>query len=80
MAKTVLQGTVKGTRRRRQKRGVKTASRTGLEFGESARADGDRIGLRSIVETSSVVPQRLSRLRDRRLKMERMCAMLFVKC
>ena len=67
MAKTILQGTVKGTRRRGSHRkswedNIKDWA--GLELGESVRAAEDRAGLRCIAEMSSVVPQRPSRLRD----------------
>lgn len=67
MAKTILQGTVKGTRRRgrqkeRWKDHIKDSTR--LEFGESIRAVEDRAGWRHIVEKSSVVPQQPSRLTD----------------
>ena len=59
MAKTVLQGTVKGARRRgRQKRwedNIKEWTRMGL--GDSLRAAEDREGWNGIVATSSVVPQ-----------------------
>ena len=43
MAKTMLQRTVKGTRRKEDReRGGKTTPRTGQEFGESVRAVDDR--------------------------------------
>ena len=70
MAKTVLQGTVKGARRRgRQKNrwedNIKT-SRNGREcgFGDSLRAAEDKEGWKCIVATPSVVPRRPPRLRD----------------
>ena len=67
MAKTVLQGTVKGTRRRRRQKkrwedNIKEL--TGMEFGDSLRASEDSERWKCIVAMSSVVPQRLSRLRD----------------
>ena len=60
MAKTILQGTVKGMT---GERGRRTTS-IGLEFGEYVRAVEDTVGWRCIVETPSVVPQRPSRLWD----------------
>ena len=66
MAKTILQGTVKGARRRgRQKRwedNIKEWTRMG--FGDSLREAEDREGWKGIVATSSVVPRRPPRLRD----------------
>ena len=67
MAKTILQGTVKGARRRgRQKKrwedNIKEWTGTGL--GDSMRAAEDREVWKSIVATSSVVPRRPPRLRD----------------
>ena len=67
MAKTVLQGTVKGARRRgrqtkRWEYNIKEW--TGMGFGDSLRAAEDREGWKGIVETSSVVPRRPLRLRD----------------
>ena len=67
MAKTTLQGTVKGTRRRgRQRNRWEDSIKdwTGLEFCESVRAVEHRVGWKSIDETSSVVHKRPSRLRD----------------
>ena len=60
MAKTILQGTVKGARRRgRQKKrwedNIKEWMRIG--FGDSPRAAEDREGWKGIVATSSVVPR-----------------------
>ena len=67
MAKTILQGTVKGAR----KRGRQTykwedniKEWTGMGFGESIRAAEDRERWKGIVATSSVVPRRPPRLRD----------------
>ena len=58
MAKTILQGTVKGARRRgRQKRWEGNIKElTGMEFGDSLRAAEDREGWKGIVATSSLVP------------------------
>ena len=66
MAMTILQGTVKGARRRgRQKRWEDNIKEyTGMEFGDSLRAAEDREWWKSIVATSSVVPRRPPRLRD----------------
>ena len=67
MAKTILQGTVKGARRRgRQKKRWEDNIEewTGMGFGDSLRAAEDREGWKGIVATSSVVPQRPPRLRD----------------
>ena len=67
MAKTVLQGTVKGANMRgRQKKkwedNIKEWTRMG--FGDSLRAAEDRKGWKGIVAMSSVVPRRPPRLRD----------------
>ena len=67
MAKTILQGTVKGARRRgRQKKRWEDNIKewTGMGFGDSLRAAEDREGRKGIVATSSVVPGRPPRLRD----------------
>ena len=66
MAKTILQGTVKGARRRgRQKRWEDNIKEwTGMGFGDSLRAAEDMEGWKGTVATSSVVPRRPSRLRD----------------
>ena len=64
MAKTTLQGTVKGARRRgRQKKRWEDNIKewTGMGFGDSLRAAEDREGWKGIVATSSVVPRRLPR-------------------
>ena len=61
MAKTILQGTVKGARRRgRQKKRWEDDIKewTGMEFGYSLRAAEDREGWKGIVATSYVVPRR----------------------
>ena len=68
LARTILQGTVKGGRRQgRQKKRWEDNIRewTGLEFGRSQRALENRGKWRKLVAKSSVVPQRPSRLRDR---------------
>ena len=67
MAKTILQGTVKGARKRgRQKKRWEDNIKewTGMGFGDSLRAAEDREGWKGIVATSSVVPRRPPRLRD----------------
>ena len=61
MAKTILQGTVKGARRRgRQKKRWENNIKEwrGMGFGDSLRAAEDREGWKGIVATSSVVPRR----------------------
>ena len=68
LAKTILQGTVKGERRqgRPRKRWEDNIREwTGLEFAKSERAVENREKWRKLVAKSSVVPQRPSRLRDR---------------
>ena len=68
LAKTILQGTVKGGRtqvRQRKKWEDNIKEWTGLEFGRSQRAVENRGKWRKLVVKSSVVPQRPSRLRDR---------------
>ena len=67
LAKTILQGTVKGGRRqgRHRKRWEDIREWTGLEFAKSKRAVENRGKWRKLVARSSVVPQRPSRLRDR---------------
>ena len=68
LAKTILQGTVKGGRRQgRQKKRWEDNIRgwTGLEFAKSQRAVENREKGRKLVVRSSAVPQRPSRLRDR---------------
>ena len=68
LAKTILQGTVKGGRRQsRQKKMWEDNIRewTGLEFAKSQRAVENREKWRKLVAKSSVVSQRPSRLRDR---------------
>ena len=68
LAKTILQGTVKGGRRqsRQRKRWEDNIWEwTGLEFAKSQRAVEYRGKWRKLVAKSSAVPQRLSRLRDR---------------
>ena len=66
LAKTILQGTVKGVRRQgRQRKRWEDNIRewTGLEFSRSQRAVENRGKWRKLVAKSSVVPQRPSRLR-----------------
>ena len=69
LAKTSLQGTVKGGRRkgrqRKRKRWQDIREWTGLEFAKSQRAVENRAKWRKLVAKSSVVPQRPSWLRDR---------------
>ena len=68
LAKTILQGTVKGGRRQgRQRKRWEDNIRewTGLEFAKSQRAVENRGKWRKLVGKSSVVPQRPLRLRDR---------------
>ena len=72
LAKTVLQGTMKGGRRQgRQRKRWEDNIRewTGLKFAKSQRAVKNRGKWRKLVAKSSVVPQRPSRLRDRRDEM-----------
>ena len=67
MAKTILQGTMKGARKRgrQKKRWENNITKwTGMEFGDSLRAAEDREGWKGVVATSSVVPRRPPRLRD----------------
>ena len=67
MAKTILQGTVKGARRRgRQKKRWEDNIKewTGMGFGYSLRPAEDREGCKGIVAASSVVLRRPPRLRD----------------
>ena len=67
LAKTILQGTVKGGRRRgRQRKRWEDNIRewTGLEFAKSRREMENRRKWSKLVAKSSVVPQRPSRLRD----------------
>ncbi|CAM1325864.1 Uncharacterised protein r2_g3476 [Pycnogonum litorale] len=67
LSKTILQGTVRGGRRRgRQKKRWEDNIRewTGLSFSDSQRATEDRDRWRGIVAQSSVAPQRPARLRD----------------
>ena len=69
LAKTILQGTVKGMRRQgRQRKRWENNIRewTGLEFAKSQRAVENRGIWRKLVAKSSVVPRRPSRLRDGR--------------
>ena len=68
LAKTILQGKVKGGRRQGgQKKRLEDNNKewTGLEFAKSQRAAENREKWRQPVMKSSVEPQRPSRLRDR---------------
>ena len=68
LAKTILQGTVKGGRRQgRQRKGLEDNIRewTGLELAKFQRAMENREKWRKLVAKSSVVHQRPSWLRDR---------------
>ena len=68
LAKTILQGTVKGGRRQgRQgkRREDNIGEWTGLELAKSQRAMENRQKRKKLVVKSSVVPQRPSWLRDR---------------
>lgn len=69
LAKTILQGTVQGGRRRgrQRKRWEDNITEwTGKNLRELVRAAEDREGWRRLVAKSSVVPLRPARLRDRR--------------
>ena len=68
LAKTILQGTVKGGRRQgKQRKRWEDNIRewTGLEFAKFQRAMENKEKWRKLVAKSSVVPQQPSRLRDR---------------
>ena len=68
LAKTILQGTVKGGRRQgrqRQRWEDNIREWTGLEFAKSQRAVENREKWRKLVGESSVVPRLPSLLRDR---------------
>ena len=67
LAKTILQGTVKGGRRQgKQRKRWEDNIRelTGLEFGRPQRAVENREKWRKLIAKSSLVPQRPSRLRN----------------
>ena len=67
LAKTILQGAVKGGRRQgrqRKRREDNIREWTGLEVGKSQRAVENREKWRKLVAKSSVVSQRPSRLRN----------------
>ena len=67
LAKTILQGTLKGRRRQgrqRKRREDSIREWTGLEFGKSQRASEKRRKWRKLVAKLSVVHQRPSRLKD----------------
>ena len=68
LAKTILQGTVKGKRKRgRQKKRWEDNIKewTGMDFASSTRAAENRSRWKGIVANSSVVPRRPSKLWDR---------------
>ena len=67
MIKTILQGTVRGARRRgRQRKRWENSIKewTGMDFSQTQRAVDDRKKWRQVVTRSSVVPQRHYGLRD----------------
>ena len=67
LAKTILQGTVKGGRRQggqRKRWEDNIREWTGLEFAKYQRAVENREKWRKLVAKSSVVPKQLSQLRD----------------
>ena len=68
LAKSILQGTVKGKRKRgrQKKRWVDNINEwTGMDFANSTRAAENRTRWKGIVANLSVMPDDLSRLRDR---------------
>ena len=67
LAKTILQGTVKGKRKSRQKKRWEDNIKewTGMDFASSTRAAENRTKWKGIVANSSVVPDDLPRLWDR---------------
>ena len=68
LAKTILQGTVQGGRRkgRQKKRWEDNITKsTGLKLGEALRKAENREGWRKVVSWSSLVPRRSTRLRDK---------------
>ena len=68
LAKTILQGTVKGGRRQGRQRKMwedNIREWTGLEFAKSKKAVENRGKWRKLVAKKSVVPQRSLWLRDR---------------
>ena len=65
LAKSILQGTVKGGRRQRKRWEDNIREWTGLEFAKSQRAVENREKWRKLVMKPSVVPQQLLQLRDR---------------
>ena len=66
LAKTILQGTVKGGRRQgRKRKRWEDNIRAGFEFAKSQRAVESKEKRRKLVVKSSEVPRRPSRLRDR---------------
>ena len=66
LAKTILQGTVQGGRRRQRKRWEDNIKEwTGLRWNITLRKAENREEWRKLVVKSTVVPQRSARLRDR---------------
>ena len=68
LAKTILQGTVQGGRRRGRQKirwEYNIPEWTGMTLGAAMRKAGRREKWRELVARSSVVPQRSTRLRDR---------------
>ena len=68
LAKSILQGTVKGGRRQgrqRKRLGENIREWTGLKFAKSLRAVENKEEWRKLVVKSSLLPQRPLRLRDR---------------
>ena len=68
LAKTIMQGTVNGGRRRgRQKKRWEDNIRewTGLDLGNTLRKAEDRKEWRAVVKRSSAAPRRIPNLRDR---------------
>ena len=64
LAKTIMQGTVKGGRRQRKRWEDSIRKWTGLQFAKSQRAVKNSEKWRKLVAKSSMVPQRPSGLRD----------------
>ena len=64
LAKTILQGTVKGKKRRRQKKRSEDNIKewTGMDFVSSTRAAENKTRWKGIVANSSVVPRRPSKV------------------
>ena len=64
LAKTILQGTVKGKKRRRQKKRSEDNIKewTGMDFASSTRAAENKTRWKGILANSSVVPRRPSKV------------------